>query len=339
MKKEYKIVDILKIIFAILVVLVHTIPNIVVTDKKILQFTSLILRLPVPYFFLASGFFVGLKMKKCSGGVEEDEIINSRAKKSLKLYLIWSLIYLPISIYGLTINNRNIGYDIMSLLRGILIVGENYDSWPLWYLLSMTYSLVFIKYMNKIIKKDKPKYIIVIMTFLLSQLITFLVQEKANLSGIAYYIAKLLSYTLVSGRMFTGIIYIFIGMKISNYESIKIDNKLCMIIIITLGILYSFVNKYIQPFIILGVSIFTFILSINIKNIKINTNNIRLTSIVIYFTHMIFYFIYSVLIHNQGSYYGIPTFLFCIINSFIISVIVCYIKSKKKSKILLMLFG
>lgn len=92
MKKEYKLVDLFKLISAFLVVGIHTNPfvNNVWCDRLF----SLITRVPVPFFFTAAGFFFFLSAK----GLPTKEKIKKYILRIFILYLIWFLIYLPFSL-------------------------------------------------------------------------------------------------------------------------------------------------------------------------------------------------------------------------------------------------
>ena len=61
-----KNIDIAKFIMAIIVVSIHTDPFI--QFSNFYYFYHSIIGLPVPFFFLATGFFIGIKMKDTGGG-------------------------------------------------------------------------------------------------------------------------------------------------------------------------------------------------------------------------------------------------------------------------------
>ena len=129
-----------------------------------------------------------------------------------------------------------------------------------------------------------------------------MIDNLNNLSGIFYYIAKILSVTVFSGRLLNGIIFIYIGMKFSN--------------------------NFVRPFIILVVEPILFSLSLNINCEKLETVFFRKASTVMYFMHMIFYFIYSVVIHNTIKYDGFESFIFVLICTLTLSIIVYKIEKK-----------
>ena len=74
------------------------------------------------------------------------ERVRNTIIKLLRLYLIWTLLYLPLTIFGNVLLGKNLLHGSLSFIRGTLFVGENYYSWPLWYLLAsiVGFTLVFI---------------------------------------------------------------------------------------------------------------------------------------------------------------------------------------------------
>lgn len=104
---------------------------------------------PYPSFFLASGFLCFRDLNYASFGVAISagtERVRNTIVKLLRLYLIWTLLYLPLTIFGNVLLGKNLLHGSLSFIRGTLFVGENYYSWPLWYLLAsiVGFTLVFI---------------------------------------------------------------------------------------------------------------------------------------------------------------------------------------------------
>ena len=92
----------------------------------------------VPFFFVISGFFLFRKMPL--GREQELERIRRWTLKSLKMYLIWTAIYLPFTVYGWWLDGLTWRQCILQFSRNLLFCGENYLSWPLWYLLGMVWA-------------------------------------------------------------------------------------------------------------------------------------------------------------------------------------------------------
>ena len=118
----------MKVLMAFVVVSIHT------TDWPLLG----IREVAVPFFFIVSGFFLTAKM---TGDRKEDlAVLREWIFKILKMYLIWTAIYLPFTVYGFIQDGLNLKQSLILFGRNLLFVGENFMSWPLWYLLALIWS-------------------------------------------------------------------------------------------------------------------------------------------------------------------------------------------------------
>ena len=131
-KTVFKGIHAMKLIMAYLVVAIHT------TDWSLMG----LLDTAVPFFFLVSGFFL---FRKLGGTRAEDlTVIRSWIGKTLQMYLLWTLIYLPFTFIGFHRDGLPLTSAIALFLRNLVLVGENYLSWPLWYLLAMVWGGILI---------------------------------------------------------------------------------------------------------------------------------------------------------------------------------------------------
>ena len=133
---------------AIIVVAVHTHPQTVSGNSVWENFFSFLFQLPVPFFFVVSGFFLWNKIVSSDIGQKLTRI-RKWLRHVLLLYVLWTVLYLPYTIYGFWIEQTGIVTSFAIFFRNFLFVGENYYSWPLWYLQGMcvagTIIYVFIK--------------------------------------------------------------------------------------------------------------------------------------------------------------------------------------------------
>lgn len=121
-------IDLVKVLMAFVVVSIHT------TTWPLLG----VREVAVPYFFIVSGFFLYGKM---TGKRTADlAAIRGWTLKILRLYLIWTTIYLPFTVYGMVHDGLSWKQALVVFVRNLAFVGENFMSWPLWYLLSMLWS-------------------------------------------------------------------------------------------------------------------------------------------------------------------------------------------------------
>lgn len=139
----YSDLDVVKFLMAFLVVEIHTRPF---GTSSLVQGIDCI---AVPFFFIASAFlcFRGLDVGQFSDG-ESGACFRVRKtiKKLLMLYVTWTVIYIPVSLFGYALNGLGPTAILVSFVRGTVFVGENMYSWPLWYLLAsaVAFFLVFI---------------------------------------------------------------------------------------------------------------------------------------------------------------------------------------------------
>lgn len=69
--------------------------------------------------------------------------------KVIKLYVIWMIIYFPLALVDLMYNETGLVRETLLYARGFFLRGEQYNSWPLWYLLSTIYALLLLIYLQK----------------------------------------------------------------------------------------------------------------------------------------------------------------------------------------------
>ena len=146
-KKSFLGLDIFKFTMAVIVVAIHTRPFINLNSSMYLQIWTTIAHLAVPYFFMASGYLLFFRFDIRSDRKEVSDRVKKYLQKIFKLYIIWSLIYIPITIFHFSTNNKEILVDSIFFIRGLFLIGEQYYSYPLWYLLSMIYSLILIYFL------------------------------------------------------------------------------------------------------------------------------------------------------------------------------------------------
>lgn len=123
MRKSLHEFDYMRLVMAILILLGHcvTFGNGKVFGDTTLYFNRWLGSLAVPYFFTLSGFFIRLS----------DDVIRTgkrMAWRLLKLYVIWSILYLPVHIYNAFKAESKLSY-ILGALKAFAI-----GNFPLWYL-------------------------------------------------------------------------------------------------------------------------------------------------------------------------------------------------------------
>lgn len=133
-KNQKSNVDIMKFILSIMVVCIHTGVTSLMPAEIGKLFNS-IFNLAVPIFFVYSGYFFSCEDKL----IKKDKLVKY-SKHIVKLYILWSAIYLPICIQIYMENGWSTQECLHNYSEGFFQLGQHPYSWQLWYL----WSLIFI---------------------------------------------------------------------------------------------------------------------------------------------------------------------------------------------------
>lgn len=330
---KYGAMDIAKFFLSICVVAIHTHPFEGSSDQILLNIYSSIVSLAVPFFFLCSGFFMYSSEKNFKKNISK--VLN----KHIKLYLIWTIIYLPITIYGFMVRGESLFYSVFSFVRGFLFVGENQNSWILWYMLSSIIAIMIFKFCVFNLKKDVSfVFKLSILFFIINLLLPFVYQINTT-STIINITLKLLYLILPYGRILTGLFYISTGLMIAKYKSYFKNNYwtylILFIIILIVNILLD-INVINEIMIMVSsVLLFTFIINLDKINSK-KTIVFRKLSTIIYFLHMLIFTLYSQFTANIFQLYGLHSFVLVLLITISFSFLILI---NKKNRILNYIFN
>lgn len=222
-KNENYLLDMMKAFFAICVIAIHTKPIEGVENQVALSIYNLITSLAVPFFFTATGFLETRKVKENGVGY-----ISSITKKYFRLYMFWNIVYFPITIWGFAYNYQGVAKTAVYWFRGLVLVGEQFCSWPLWYLLSIIYGTYIMRCVVKCKFDRKDIFFAALILFL----IAFLLNHAGAISTV---FGKLVAVTIGSGRILTGPCFMLLGMVIRDWT---IENNKTAVLIGGGGDLY-----------------------------------------------------------------------------------------------------
>lgn len=314
-------IDILKFIMAIFVVAIHTHPfeNV---PPPFSDFFNSLLNIAVPYFFIASGYLLFLKTPNTP--TEQIARINKYITHIAKMYLCWTIVYLPITIYDFANDGKSITSNVFHFIKQFIFVGENFYSWPLWYLLCLIYSLLVIRFLYK------SKAILIALSlflFTLSIYISSVIHSLNTLTGSLEIVVKLLKHSLGSGRLFSGLIYICLGMAIAIWN-VRIPKLLHTLLFLTATILMALQIPYLSNFALIFIAGTIFDLSLKLHfQQHIMFYWLRKSSSVIYFTHMIAFFAFALCVQDF-KHYGAPAFTATILGTGLISILIIKLEPK-----------
>ena len=306
-------IDICKFLMAIFVIAIHTHP--VAQEGTGYYFYQGTVALAVPFFFIASGFMLGLHINF----EDKQSIQNNLAaygKKIFLLYCKWSLYYLPLAIMEYTKRGSTLIRSILSYIRGFLFVGEHYNSWHLWYLLSLCISIVLIYLMYLLSISFRNMIFISAFIYLAAVSITYLITLDTN-----NLVLMLYEKIFGTGRLWTGLLYVTIGLYWSKHKIVIY--KPIAVLLVLVGIFGKFFFYHISP----AADIFTavgavalFDICSNIRlNAILNFKIFRKMSTYMYFMHMYIWTFYTYIILRKPDKYGLDSFLFTTIVSILIA--------------------
>ena len=204
---------------AVFVIAIHTGPFSEYDNGHLLGIYKAVVNLAVPFFFVASGFFVQNNMMKCESNEGKQEVISDTLKKYSISYVKWSIVYLPIAVcFYMTDNNMSIRAIIWDYIKGFFFIGEHYNSWALWYLLASIYAYSFVMIAFRMRLKKPVYYSLIVFISMIAISMTIAFRDGSGCLKMIVEPIKMANKMFVKGRIFTGIFYIPLGMLIKEFE-------------------------------------------------------------------------------------------------------------------------
>ena len=125
-------IDICKFLGAYMVVAIHTTPwNLFGTGAFNTVYLNFIY-CAVPCFFMASGYLLAGRMEWPLTAKDNLPKVAHAFFKMLKLYLLWSLAYLPLAIFDYRRSGLGVREAAIRYIKGLVFSGEHYGSWMLF---------------------------------------------------------------------------------------------------------------------------------------------------------------------------------------------------------------
>ena len=249
----------------------------------------------VPFFFIASAFlcFRGLSEEDFAASSSYGSIrVRKTAFKLLELYLIWTVLYLPVTVFGNLLYGNGLLHGLLAFARGTLLVGQNFCSWPLWYLLAGTvaFSLVYFCLRGGVASKT-----MVGAAFLLLLLGYFVMcaADRGEVPDVIAVPARLYEKLFLTTRngLFEGFFYVAVGAVFGmRHKRLESMSAFCLVVGFVSGVAGCvLVNPDAHlPFCALA-GICLFLLSVRRHGASLSPHiGARNASTIIYLTHMIF---------------------------------------------------
>lgn len=315
--------DIAKLLFAILIVSLHSNAFSEIDGSFAFFINQIIARIGVPFFFISSGYFVARH-------IENDNIgkIYKHIYSYLKYFVIFYLIYMPLTFMWSYNEDFSILYNISKYIQLSLFLAPAY----LWYLMALIVGLFIMTKISKI----SIVYTIVLVTMI--YIIGVLGNSYMNILPknriIDFYFSIFIT---TRNGLFFALPYIFSGYYI-YIKRIKVHKSINIICVLLFLLIYSIEVLYVHDqftvinqdtslyFFLLPLSIFVFLLisTINVKNSAFSHMSSKLSTYIylLQFGFIAFCIILNKYIAQYEFFSPTLTFIFVIFGSVILFCII-----------------
>ena len=205
-KKEYALVDVFKLIFAIAVVIIHTQLYSKCSDSFIWFLSALFTRLAVPFFMITSSYFLGIKIRE-----NGFDAFKAYRKALWPKFLFWGTLAIILNMIVWYKSSNDYFKTTISVIQQMLF----YPKGAMWFVLALIVSSYILEFFLK------KKTTVIVMSIsalglyifaLLCNNYYFIIEKKAFGK-----IIKLYMHYCISAR--NGVflfIYMFVGYLISS---------------------------------------------------------------------------------------------------------------------------
>lgn len=142
--KQYNSIDVGKLVMSIVVVAMHTYNFEYCHNHVIQAVIHCVMQMAVPFFFISSGFLIAQKLNGPFYDNANIQIIKTYMIHMIRLYLIWTILYMPLTVYHCLSEGISLREMAANFAVGFVLTGEQYNSWHLWFVLASIYAAVFI---------------------------------------------------------------------------------------------------------------------------------------------------------------------------------------------------
>ncbi|MFQ6861278.1 MAG: acyltransferase family protein [Beduini sp.] len=334
---NYKILDVMKYIAAIMVICIHCGP---LFEQPYLNFfiKQIVCRIAVPFFFISSAYFI----RKGSDG--NPIYVTSYLKRLIKSYWAWSLVFIPIGLDWIHQNLSIAGYLLpFALIYGLIHLGTYYH---LWYVPALIFSVYTI---NKLLKRYSYKilFIIAVVLFVFGSFETYYGLLPEGVVKNCFDLLIQVIFTTRSG-LFFGMIFTLIGFYIYDHQEnlrllkyVPLSTLVCTVLLVLEGTFLYSVERLDMNFLLMLVpfSFFFFIWLLSVPYTpKYDTKKIRGLSKYYYFIHPVC----IVIVEEIGRAYsldifssGIISLLFVVMLTHLLSCMMLKIKTPLRKVTLL----
>lgn len=234
-------VDLLKFFMDFAVISIHTSLASMINGEIAYSCLIIIQKAAVPFFFICNGYFAG---------VSKRNNYKAYAFRFAKMYVIWSIIYLPLDLIGG-------GYSLLSYCRDFFLKGYHNYSWHLWYLLGLVYGFTLLLLCKKLKISNRAVHLIVGIMYTLGRILTYCALSYSGNNMYIMQIGAIVHSHLYSGRLLCVPLYLVFGYDLTRNDFV--GNKLsdftlyvCAVVCLALDVFWlnNEVSYVIIPFLV-----------------------------------------------------------------------------------------
>lgn len=217
--KTYNGLDVVKFVMAIFIVTIHAHPLSDISYNWNYALTQGIARIGVPFFFVTSAFLLFRKMKlNC--------LDKGRIKRYLwhifRLYVVWTVIYLPIIVYtGIIKGKHGMLMGVFATIRNTIMSGSYLQLWFLQALIVSAIIIVALLHFHVSVKRifllTGSLYCIALLGEAYYSVFDFFFPQGSAMYTFWHYLAKIF-VTPRDGICF-GALYFFMGAYLSSVKA------------------------------------------------------------------------------------------------------------------------
>lgn len=335
---QYKGMDVIKFVMSVFVVVLHTHPFYGVSDGLNFVTADVLGRVAVPFFFAATGFL--LQRKKETGNVCGKDIIKEYVCRILKLYLIWTAVYLPVIVYtNIISSNKGIQYGVFTSVRDFIFAGSYAH---LWYLPATAVGVCIAFFLTEKIGEGRSGgfLFLLFLAGLLAQSYYGVLSAVIEEGGFIWNGLRLVKKVMVTTRngIFFGSFFIYMGSWTARrYEKIRLKTGMIWLgaaisaVLLTLEEIWlhrlGFVREEDMYLMLVPAAFFLLLVSLRM-DIRMPTALLRRMSMNIYFIHLLFKFLYRQFLGEYNEN-GWKLFLFTLCGTLFFAYLLCKVQMGK----------
>lgn len=247
-KNNYPAIDLFKLIFSMLIVILHVVTyaleNMAVNGsaptgasggflfKYVLPVCYLIIRLGVPFFFIASSFFLFKKIKK--EPENRKQIIKNYIKRIFFLFLFWFVLWSPFLVIKYLKSTLLWWQIILDILCNALMTGLFPTA---WYLFASIYGVLFVDMLDR--KKVSNIYILIICAIL--YILPCCASSYFHLfdnMAFGHFLKIVNSYVILYNSPLVGFVFIALGKILADKEEVAFKIKDIILLICSFCLLF-----------------------------------------------------------------------------------------------------